>query len=124
MHALHIPSTRSLAIVHLPDLDVIREEVESASIVTRIAPSFIRIGSFEALNPSQSMFFFGGGQQDGDLEALRILGEWVSRKVLRVGLAEGKPWGKSLVMESARRNARMVAGWQVYGFMQNHSHYI
>ena len=94
-----------------------RERIESASILTRVAPSFIRIGSFEALNPPQSMFFLGGGQQEADLEALRVLGEWVSRKVLRLGLGEGEPWGKALLFEVARRNARMVAGWQAYGFM-------
>ena len=63
------------------------------------------------------MFFLGGGQQEASWEALRILGEWVSRKVLRLGCKEGEPWGKKLVLESARRNALMVAGWQVYGFM-------
>jgi hypothetical protein len=39
---------------------------------------------------------------------------------LNLGAAqEGKPsaWGKELVFECARRNGRMVAGWQVYGFM-------
>ena len=117
MNALHIPTTRSLSLIHLPDLEVIREEVESACVVCRVAPSFIRIGSFEALNPPQGIFFLGGGQQGADYEALRVLGEWVSRKVLRLGLADGEPWGKALIMECARRNARMVAGWQVYGFM-------
>ena len=63
------------------------------------------------------MFFFGGGQQDADLEALRILGEWVAKRVLKLDLKEGEPWGKELVMEVARRNAKMVAGWQAYGFM-------
>ena len=117
MHALNIPTTRSLALIHLPDLQVIREEIESACVLTRVAPSFIRIGSFEALNPPQNMFFFGGGQQDADLEALRILGEWVAKRVLKFDLKEGEPWGKELVMEVARRNAKMVAGWQAYGFM-------
>lgn len=117
MHALNIPTTRSLALIHLPDLQVIREEIESACVLTRVAPSFIRIGSFEALNPPQNMFFFGGGQQDADLEALRILGEWVAKRVLKLDLKEGEPWGKELVMEVARRNAKMVAGWQAYGFM-------
>lgn len=117
MHALHIPTTRSLALVHLPDLDVIREEIETACVLTRVAPSFIRIGSFEALSPPKNMFFLGGGQQEANYEALRILGEWVTRRVLKLGLHEGEPWGKKLLMECARRNAKMVAGWQVYGFM-------
>ncbi|KAH8118049.1 UPF0061-domain-containing protein [Phellopilus nigrolimitatus] len=117
MHALHIPTTRSLALIHLPELEVIREEVESACVLTRLAPSFLRIGSFQALNPPQNIFFLGGGQQEAHYDALRILGEWTRRRVLRLPLAEDAPWGKALVMECARRNAKMVAGWQAYGFM-------
>ncbi|KAI0322545.1 UPF0061-domain-containing protein [Amylostereum chailletii] len=119
MQALGIPTTRSLALVSLPDLPVVREKLEAACITTRMAPSFIRIGSFEALNPPARMFFFGGGQQDGDFDALRVLGEWVANRVLRVrGKGdEGAAWGKKLVLECAKRNARMVAGWQAYGFM-------
>ncbi|KAI0264397.1 hypothetical protein BC834DRAFT_882858 [Gloeopeniophorella convolvens] len=68
--------------------EVLRERRESACIVTRVAPSFLRLGSFEALNPPVEF----------DLEALRVLGEWVAN-------------------QSAKRNARMVAGWQAYGWM-------
>ena len=124
MHALRIPTTRSLALISLPSLPVARERTETAAIVTRVAESFIRIGSFQALNPppreSQFVFFGGGGsqaQQDPDYEALRKLGEWVSRCVLKLELKEGEAWGKKLVWECARRNAVMVAGWQQMGFM-------
>ncbi|KAG8841955.1 hypothetical protein FRC20_004712 [Serendipita sp. 405] len=117
MHALGVPTTRSLALTHLPTLPVLRERVEKAAIVTRVAPSFIRIGSFQALNPPEQMFFLGGGQQSADLDALRILGEYTAKHVLRLDVEEGKPWAKALLMDCARRNALMVAGWQVYGFM-------
>ncbi|KAK7039151.1 hypothetical protein VNI00_010055 [Paramarasmius palmivorus] len=120
MQALGIPTTRSLALVSLPNLPVMRERVETACILTRLAPSFLRIGSFEALSPpgrKGGMMFFGGGQQEANWEALRILGEFVSQQVLKLSIEEGKPWGKELVLEVARRNVKMVAGWQVYGFM-------
>ena len=117
IHALNIPTTRALALIHLEDLPVMRETVETACVLTRVAPSFLRIGSFEALNPPKNVFFLGGGQQPAHLDALRILGEWVSRRVLRLELNEDAPWGKALLLESARRNAKMVAGWQTYGFM-------
>ncbi|KAG6852250.1 hypothetical protein C0991_001571, partial [Blastosporella zonata] len=117
MHALHIPTTRALSLVSLPSLPVARERLESACVLTRLAPSFIRIGSFEALNGPANMFFFGGGQQEPDWEALRILGEWVTREVLRLSVGERESWGKQLVLEVARRNAKMVAGWQAFGFM-------
>lgn len=119
MHALHIPTTRSLSLVSLPSLPVLRELHEAACIVTRVAPSFLRIGSFEALNPPAQMFFIGGGQQEKDLDALRVLGEFVSDHVVRVQRqgGPGSAWGKELLLEVTRRNARMVAGWQAYGFM-------
>ncbi len=59
-----------------------------------------------------------GSRQNASFEGLRILGEWVSSHVLKLDLAASDaPWGKALVWECARRNAIMVAGWQVYGFM-------
>ncbi|KAG6374471.1 hypothetical protein JVT61DRAFT_4514 [Boletus reticuloceps] len=120
MHALSIPTTRSLSLVYLPELPVIRERIERACIFTRVAESFIRIGNFEALSPPTKMFFFGGGQQDADYDASRILGEYIVKKVLKletVNVDAGDAWGKVLVFEVTRRNARMVAAWQAYGFM-------
>uniref|UniRef100_UPI0039EDF8F5 protein adenylyltransferase SelO n=1 Tax=Bordetella sputigena TaxID=1416810 RepID=UPI0039EDF8F5 len=46
MHGLGIPTTRALALVASDD-PVYRETVETAAIVTRMAPSFVRFGSFE-----------------------------------------------------------------------------
>jgi len=46
MHGLGIPTTRALALVSSDD-PVRRERVETAAIVTRVSPSFIRFGSFE-----------------------------------------------------------------------------
>ncbi|PIL29792.1 hypothetical protein GSI_07998 [Ganoderma sinense ZZ0214-1] len=127
MYALGIPTTRSLSLISLPKLPVERERIESACVLTRVAPSFIRIGSFEALNPPAQLSFLGGGQQQADLDALRILGEWVARRVLKLPDVNwrgdqdvdgpGDAWGTKLVLEVARRNAKMVAGWQAYGFM-------
>ncbi|XDZ51321.1 YdiU family protein [Neisseriaceae bacterium CLB008] len=46
MAALHIPTTRALSLVASDD-PVYRERVETAAIVARLAPSFIRFGHFE-----------------------------------------------------------------------------
>lgn len=48
MAALSIPTTRALSLVASDD-PVYRERVETAAIVTRLAPSFIRFGHFEVL---------------------------------------------------------------------------
>ncbi|KAI0035425.1 UPF0061-domain-containing protein [Vararia minispora EC-137] len=118
MHALGISTTRSLALVALPSLPVQRERLESACITARLAPSFIRIGSFEALNPPERLFFFGGGQQEADLTALTQLARFVAEQVLKVKkLGEEGEWAREIVLEATRRNAEMVAGWQAYGFM-------
>jgi uncharacterized protein YdiU (UPF0061 family) len=126
MHALQIPTTRSLSLISLPELLVERESVETASIVTRVAPSFIRVGNFQATNPPQNMsiFYLGASgsntlsmQSQQDWEAMRLLGEWVSRRVLKLeGFGDGRKWAKDMLWESARRNAKMVAGWQAYGY--------
>ena len=46
MHALGIPTTRALAVIGSPP-PVRRETIETAAVVTRVAPSFLRFGHFE-----------------------------------------------------------------------------
>ena len=46
MHGLGIPTTRALALVGSPQ-PVRRETVETAAVVCRVAPSFLRFGHFE-----------------------------------------------------------------------------
>jgi uncharacterized protein YdiU (UPF0061 family) len=118
MEALKIPTTRALALISLPSLIVVRERVETGCILTRVAPSFIRIGCFQAFNAPTTPSYLGTiPNQKPDLEGLRILGEWVTSQVLKLDIEPGKAWGTELVLDIARRNAKMVAGWQAYGFM-------
>ncbi|WP_446893467.1 protein adenylyltransferase SelO family protein, partial [Acinetobacter sp. NS4_7] len=46
MHALGIPTTRALSLTGSP-APIHREEIETAAVVARVAPSFIRFGHFE-----------------------------------------------------------------------------
>ncbi|MGD8925557.1 MAG: protein adenylyltransferase SelO family protein, partial [Thioalkalispiraceae bacterium] len=46
MHGLGIPTTRALAMVGSDD-EVYRESIETGAILTRMAPSHVRFGSFE-----------------------------------------------------------------------------
>jgi len=107
LHGLGIPTTRALAIVGSP-LPVARETMETAAVVTRVAPSFIRFGHFE--------FFAWRGQTD----ALRQLADYVIRRYYpacrddaRFG---GSPYA-ALLHAVSERTARLIAQWQAAGFM-------
>lgn len=45
MHALGVLTTRSLALVYLYEVRVVCERLETACVPTRVAETFIRIGS-------------------------------------------------------------------------------
>ncbi len=51
MHALGIATSRALCVTGSPG-KVRREEIETAAVVTRVAPSFIRFGHFEHFSHS------------------------------------------------------------------------
>ena len=57
MHGLGIPTTRALCVTG-SDAPVRREEIETAAVVTRVAPSFVRFGHFE---------HFSAREQHGEL---------------------------------------------------------
>jgi uncharacterized protein YdiU (UPF0061 family) len=105
MHALGIPTTRALSIMGA-DLPVFRETVETAAVVTRMAPTFVRFGSFE--------YFFWRQQP----EALRRLADYVIDAFFPDCRAAGggsAPY-LALLREVARRSARLIAQWQGAGF--------
>jgi uncharacterized protein YdiU (UPF0061 family) len=102
LHHLGIPTTRALAVVG-SDSPVFRENVETAAVVTRMSPSFVRFGSFE--------YFYWTRQND----ELKQLADYViDRHYADLRQAE-HPY-LSLLEEVARRTARLVAQWQGVGF--------
>ncbi|HEY4374321.1 MAG TPA: YdiU family protein [Burkholderiales bacterium] len=103
MHGLGIPTTRALAITG-SDQPVIRESVETAAVVARLAPSFVRFGSFE----------FWYHRRDAD--AVRELADYVIREFYPEfeGAEDRYP---RFLREVVRRTARMIAQWQGVGFM-------
>jgi uncharacterized protein YdiU (UPF0061 family) len=105
MHALGIPTTRALSIMG-SDLPVFRETVETAAVVTRVAPSFVRFGSFE--------YFFWRGEQ----ETLRQLADYVIDSFFPQcrEAGDGPAPYLALLREVARRTARLIAQWQGVGF--------
>lgn len=108
MAGLGIPTTRALALV-VSDDPVYRETVETAAVVTRVSPSFVRFGSFE--------------HWVGRPEQLRILTDYVLDRFypeLKTP-ADGEPgsWEQAvlrMLREVSRRTAAMVAHWQTAGF--------
>ncbi|MEY2993957.1 MAG: hypothetical protein RL357_892 [Pseudomonadota bacterium] len=105
MHALGVPTTRALALVQSP-LPVRRERVETAAILTRTAPSFIRFGHFE--------HFAHHGMPD----ALTALIEHVCTDVWAdIGQAhQGDERVAALLQRAVTRSADLVAAWQCMGF--------
>jgi len=105
MHALGIPTTRALSIMG-SDLPVFRETVETAAVVTRMAPTFVRFGSFE--------YFFYRGEH----ETLRQLADYVIDGFFPQCRAAGDGAAPylALLREVARRTARLIAQWQGVGF--------
>ncbi len=102
MHGLGIPTTRALCIIG-SDMPVHRESVETGALVTRLAPSFIRFGSFE--------LFFYRSQHD----EIKTLADFTLQHYFPELLDEPKPY-LALLREVTERTARLMAQWQGVGF--------
>lgn len=103
MAALGIPTTRALALVGSP-APVQRETVESAAVVTRMAESFVRFGSFEHWN-----------SLDRETE-LQQLADYVIDRFRPALRDEAKPH-EALLADVAWRTGELIAHWQAVGFM-------
>ncbi|MEX8519257.1 MAG: YdiU family protein [Leptothrix sp. (in: b-proteobacteria)] len=102
MHALGIPTTRALALT-ASDLPVRREGIETAAVVTRLAPSFLRFGHFE---------HFCHHNQPA---ALRRLLDFVLAHHYPECRDAPEP-AAALLQEVSRRTAELLADWQAVGF--------
>ena len=103
MAALGIPTSRALCVTG-SDQRVMRETPETAAVATRMAPSFVRFGSFEH-------WFYQGRQEE-----LAVLADYVMARCYPELLDHPQPY-KALLAEVTRRTAQMIAGWQAVGFM-------
>ena len=110
MHGLGIPTTRALSLVSA-DNPVMRETVETAAVVARVAPSFVRFGSFE----------HWASRKRPDL--VRQLADYVIERFypecLRAaaGVTETPEARYVRFLEAVvRRTALLMANWQVVGF--------
>lgn len=102
MHALGIPTSRALCITG-SDAPVMRETRETAAVVTRVAPSFIRFGHFE--------HFSYTGQQ----AQLKQLADYVIDAFYPDCRTAANPYA-DLLRRVTERTADLVAQWQSVGF--------
>ena len=106
MQGLGIATSRALCVTG-SDAPIYRETVETAAVVTRVAPSFVRFGHFE--------HFAHSGQH----AQLKTLADYVIDKFYpqcrSTDAFEGNPYA-ALLQAVSERTARMVAQWQSVGF--------
>lgn len=103
MHGLGIPTTRSLAVVTTGET-VIRETGLPGAIMTRVASSHLRVGTFQF------------GAKWGTVEELRTLADYaIKRHFPDIEAGEGRYL--ALLQEVIKRQAKLIAQWQLVGFI-------
>src|SRR5439155_26539486 len=103
MHALGIPTTRSLAAVTTGE-PVYRETALPGAVLTRVAPSHIRVGTFQ--------YFAARGDTDG----VRALGDYVLASHYP-GIAKVERPYLALLNAVVERQASLIARWMMVGFI-------
>lgn len=102
MAHLGVPTTRSLAVVRTGE-KVIRENLHEGAILTRVASSHIRVGTFQ----------FAASQSYQTLEALYKY--TLNRHYPHCLSKDATP--ECLLFEFAARQAKLIAKWQGVGFV-------
>lgn len=103
MHGLKIPTTRSLSVISTGE-DVYREEIKQGAILTRIASSHIRFGTFEFAS-----YFL-------DKDKLKQLADYTIKRHFPFISDEQNKY-VSLLEEVIKLHASLVAKWQCVGFI-------
>jgi len=102
MHGLNIPTTRALCIIGSDD-EVYRENIETAAILTRLAPSHIRFGSFE-------VFYYRN-----QFAHIKTLADYVLAQHYPELVNHEQPY-LAMLEEVIERTASLIASWQGVGF--------
>lgn len=103
MHALGIPTTRSLAVVATGE-SIIRETHLPGAILTRVAASHLRVGTFQFVAK-------WGSRQD-----LRTLADYTLQRHFPEADGEENRY-LTLLREVIKRQAALIAQWQLVGFI-------
>ena len=103
MHGLGIPPPRSLAVASTGE-SVLREQLLPGAVLTRVAASHIRVGTFA---------YFAAL---GDTESLRVLAEHTLRRHFPERVESENPV-LGLLEEVIERQASLIAHWMRVGFV-------
>ena len=103
MQALGVRTTRALAAV-LSGEKVQREEALPGAIITRVARSHVRVGTFE---------FFAA---QGDYEAVQILADYMIERCYPEATKAENPY-LALLQAVVKAQAELVASWMQIGFI-------
>ena len=103
MHALNIPTTRSLAVTKTGEA-VIRETYLKGAILTRVASSHIRVGTFQY------------ARNWGTAKDIKKLADYTLKRHFKEIENKENPY-LSLLKEVIKRQAELIAKWQLVGFI-------
>ena len=103
MHRLGVPTTRALAAVATGE-EVARERPLPGGVITRVARSFIRVGTFE---------YFAAR---GDVDSVKKLADYVIARNYPELAGNEKPY-EALLAAVISRQARLIAQWMGLGFI-------
>jgi len=103
MHALGIPTTRSLAVVTTGE-PVYRETPLQGAILTRVAASHLRVGTFAYVAALR------------DTESLRAIADYSIHRHYRELAGDANPY-LSLLYAVTKRQAKLVSQWMQVGFI-------
>lgn len=103
MHALGVPTTRSLAAVKTGE-PVVRHDVHPGAVLTRVARSHVRVGTFQ---------YFAARQ---DADAIRLLADFVIDRLYPDVKQAENPY-VALLESVMERQASLIAKWLSYGFI-------
>ncbi|KAJ1539933.1 hypothetical protein HK405_012257, partial [Cladochytrium tenue] len=136
LHALGVPTARALGLVLARGQFAARDELEPAAVVCRFAQSWLRVGSFDILRARRDRRLM---RLLATYLAEEVLGGWeglparlhdsldaagspepergVAREAVQGPDEAAENRFARVYREVVRRNARTVAYWQAYGFM-------
>ena len=103
MAKLGVPTTRALAVVTTGE-EVARERLLPGGIITRIATSFVRVGTFQYFSAK------------GDVEAIQKLADYVIERNYPQAREADNPY-VALLQSIVDRQATLIAQWMQLGFI-------